>query len=178
MKHIISFVLVLTMVLGLFSCTNKGGNDKTYTGIYGGEETKLVIKGNKAILSTEYSEELSFDGDKKVKATNIGVMTGIITSTDNGAITISFGVKGATATMQIKLSGNGAEAYKARILEQLNELEDGPFKNAQLTLINGRTLNMAYGDEMWETMGPGNDRVVILVIDEENGTFTEVKDEE
>lgn len=176
MKRIISLVLTLIMALGLISCGGGGEKGKTYTGVYGGEDTKLVINGNYATLSTEYSEELSLEGGIKVKATNIGIMTGVITSNENGVVAISFSVNGATATMQIKLSGSGADTYRETYLDRISQLEDGPMKNAQLTLISGKTLKMAYGDELWDTMGPGNNRVITLNIDEENGTFTEVEE--
>lgn len=178
MKRIFLLIIALTMALSLFSCTAGENGGKTYTGIYGGEETKLAINGNKATLSTEFFNELSLGEDKKVTATNISTMTGIITSNENGVIVISFSVKGATAKAQIKLSGNGAKDYKEMVLAQIDQLEDGPIKTAQLNLINGKTVNMSYGDELWETMGPGSDNDITLVIDEKNGTFTESYDAE
>lgn len=179
MKRIIALIITLTMALCLFSCTNvKTDGGKTYTGIYGDEETKLVINGNKATLSAEFSREFDFSEGKKVKMTNISTMTGIITSNEDGVIVISFGVKGATAKAQIKITGSGAAEYKETILDQIDEMEDGIVKETQKKLLSGKTISMKYGDELWETMGPGNDHVVTLEIDEKNGTFTEVEDED
>ncbi len=180
MKRILSLIITLTMAICLFSCTNADlfGGGKTYTGIYGDEETKLVINGNKATLSAEFSREASFGEGKKVTITNISTMTGVITSNKDGTITISFGAEGATAKAQIKITGNGASEYKEALLAQINELEDGAIKEAQKKLLSGKTISMRYGDELWEAMGPGSEHVVTLIIDEKNGTFAEVEGEE
>lgn len=176
MKRIISTILILTMALVLFSCTSEGNGGKTYTGIYEYKEAKLVINGNTATLSTEFSNEDFFEGGKKVTVNNISSMTGIITSNENGVIEISFNAKGAAATAQMKLSGSAAEEYKEMVLADIDQLEDGPLKSAQLKLINGEVVKMAYGDELWEAVG-FSDYVITLVLDEEKGTFTEAEDE-
>ncbi len=172
MKRILALIITFTMALCLFSCVAGGNGGKTYTGIYGDEEATLVINGNKATLSAEFSRELALGEDKKITITNISTMTGVITSNEDGVIVISFGVKGATAKAQIKVTGSGAAEYKEMVLAQINEMEDGAVKEAQKKLINGKAISMAYGDELWDDMGPGNDRVITITIDEEKGTFT------
>ncbi len=173
MKRIIAILITLTMALCLFSCdTGSGSNGgETYTGVLFESETKLVINGNKATFSMSEKMELK---ELNTTITMSGVQTGIIESDEDGVLTIVFNKDGASASMSYKFSGSGAAEYKKTLKAQYESLEDSAYKTAMLTIIDGKTLNMKYGDKYWEEVGPGSDQVIVVKIDTAKKTFTQM----
>jgi hypothetical protein len=172
MKRIFTILLAFTMVLCLFACDNGGnGGGAAYTGDLDGAKTKLVINGNKATFSAEVENDL---GEAKVKITNKVTQTGIIESNEDGVITVVFNKTGATASMSMKITGSGAAEYIKNAKAQFESMEAGAYKDAMLKLVNGKTLNMKYGDDYWETVGPTSDNVIVVKIDTAKMTFTQM----
>ncbi len=177
MKRIIAILITLTMALCLFSCDT--GSDSnggvTYTGVLFDEETKLVVNGNKAIFSMTLERKFEEQNTTVIQS---ATQTGIIESNEDGVLTIVFNKAGAAASMSMKFSGSGAEEYKKLLKAQFESLEDGAYKTAMLTIIGGKTLNMKYGDELFEEAGPGSDQVIVVKIDTAKKTFTQIEDSE
>ena len=171
MKRIFSILIALTMVLCLFACDNGGnGGGTAYTGDLDGEKTKLVINGNKATFSAEITNEIAA---AKVKITQKLTQTGIIESNEDGVITVVFNKAGAAATMSMKITGSGAADYIKAAKAQFEGVE-GAAGEAMLKLLNGKTLNMKYGDDYWETVGPTSGNTIVVKIDTTKKTFTQM----
>ena len=85
-----------------------------------------------------------------------------------------FNKTGATASMSMKITGSGAAEYIKNAKAQFESMEAGAYKDAMLKLVNGKTLNMKYGDDYWETVGPTSDNVIVVKIDTAKMTFTQM----
>lgn len=173
MKRIIAILVTLTMALCLFSCDtgsdSNGGT--TYTGVLFDEETTLVVNGNKASFSM--SMERKFE-TQNATVVQFATQTGVIESNEDGVLTIVFNKAGASASMSMKISGSGAAEYKKLLKAQFEEMEDSVYKEAMLIVIDGKTLNMKYGDKYWEEAGPGSDQLIVVKLDTVNKTFTQM----
>ena len=172
MKRIIAIIMTLTLALCLFSCDNgsNGGKD-TYTGELNGAKTTLVIDDNTATFSM--SEEKEFK-EQNTTVLQSGTQTGIIESNEDGVLTIVFNKPGAAATLSMKFSGSGASAYKKTLKQQFSSMDDSAFKDAMLTILDGKTLKMSFGDKYWEEVGPGASEVIVVKLDTANKTFTQM----
>ena len=172
MKRIIAILITLTMALCLFSCDSESGSNGgvTYKGELNGAKTTLVVKGNKATFSM--SEERKFE-EAKTTVLQSATQTGIIESNEDGVITIVFNKAGASATMSMKFSGSGASEYKKALKEQFKGMQDSAYKEAMLLILEGKTLNMKYGDKFFDEVGPGEDQVIVVKLDTVNKTFTQ-----
>ena len=173
MKRIIAILITLTMALCLFSCdTGSGSNGvETYTGVLFDEETTLVVKGDKASFSM--TMEIKFE-EQNTTVIQSATQTGIIESNEDGVLTVVFNKAGASASASMQFKGSGAEEYKKTLKAQYESMEDGAYKEFMLTMIDGKTINMKYGDKYWEEAGPGSDQVIVVKIDTAKKTFTQM----
>lgn len=176
MKRIIAIIIMLTMALCIFSCdSGKDGGD-TYTGVIFDEEAKLVVEENKATFSM--ATERKFGEQNETVVTQYVTQTGVIESNEDGVLTIVFNKSGASASMSMSISGSGAAEYKKTAKAQFESMEDGVYKEAMLMVLDGKTLNMKYGDKYWEDFGPAEDYVIVVKLDTAKKTFTQIGEAE
>ena len=172
MKRILTIFIAFTMIFCLFACdSGSNGGGVTYTGELNGENTKLVINGDKATFSMSAEREFPSANTTVLQS---ATQTGIIESDEDGVLTIVFNKTGATASMSMKFSGSGASEYKKTLKAQFDDMEDGAYKDAMLMVLDGKTVNMKYGDKYWEDVGPGSEQVIVIKLDKVNKTFTQM----
>ena len=171
MKRIFTILIALTMVLCLFACdSGSNGGGITYTGDLDGAKTTLVISGNKATFKTELVSEIA---EQSVTAITKSTMTGIIDSNVDGVITVVFNKAGATASVAMSFTGSGASEYKKTLKAQFESME-GDYYQMMAKVVDGKMLNMKYGDEYWEVMGTTSSNVIVVKIDTATMTFTQM----
>lgn len=180
MKRIFLAVLaVIIVIISLTSCGDKKKkeeeenslpqlNENEYLGILSNREATLVIDGDKAIFNCSYTEEHD-DYGAPVKIVHTSILTGIIESNENGVITVCFGKEGATESQSHIFSGEAADAARQEYLS-IAEYMEGPMKQAMIDIADGKTVNMAYGDALWDELGQGSS-VIIVTFDTESGIF-------
>lgn len=176
MKRIFILLICIVMAFTMVSC-----GEKTETKVYTLKEESysgtinytVKITGDRIVVSAETTAERELDDGKMVYLKQTSKISGFVVKNEDGTINIDINRAGASASMSRLYTGDGADEMKAQLREQVNNLyEDGAAKQAQLDVIDGKTIVMKYGDELWEELGPDEDYSMVITLDEENGTFT------
>ena len=70
---------------------------------------------------------------------------------------------------QEQIIREAADAARQEYLS-IAEYMEGPMKQAMIDIADGKTVNMAYGDALWDELGQGSS-VIIVTFDTESGIF-------
>lgn len=182
-KRFIVLFLSLIFVLCMASCGKKDdvkGKSYTLTVEENGYSviTTLTINGDKLTFKAVQTSERELDSGKMVTLKQTSTLTGFAIFNEDGTVSGDFNREGASATMKRIYSGDGADEIKTQLLEQINaSYEDGAVKNAQLDVLNGKTVTFKFGNKIWTELGPSKNFNITVVLDEENGTFTYAEEE-
>ena len=70
----------------------------------------------------------------------------------------------------MKITGKDAKEFKEMYSAILSMLE-GEEKKIMTDLLDGKTVSIKQGDDVWETLMDG-DEILTVILDEAKGTFT------